>query len=120
MPSKKRVAKSARRRSSKSAAARPVIEPTRDREGAYRNYIRNERLAAGFPTQLEFAKRVGIEASWFTRIENGRALAAPEELDAIANALGGIPLTRLYDPPFLAAIGAARRAAAQQQEAQPV
>ena len=79
--------------------------------GPYKSHIREERIAAGFKSQEEFAKAAGIEPSWFVRIENGRALAGPDELDAISNTLGGIPLTRLYEQVFLEAIGAARRAA---------
>lgn len=118
-PQRRRVVARPRAQRERLAAAAPTFDRG---EGAYRNYIKNERLAAGFPTQLEFAKKTGIEPSWFTRIENGRALAAPDELDAIANALGGVPLSRLYDPPFLAAIGAARRAVddAKRQEAEPI
>lgn len=85
--------------------------------GVFRNSIKAERIAAGFKTQALLAKAAAIEPSWFVRIENGRALAAPDELDRIAKALGGIPLSRLYDEPYLQAIGAAR--AAQRAGAQP-
>lgn len=75
--------------------------------GPYRNNIRRERYKAGFITQLEFAAKTGIEPSWYTRIESGRALASPNELDAIVRTLRTQP-QRIYDKPFLAAIDAAR------------
>ena len=82
----------------------------RERGGVFRNHIRIERIVAGIKTQAELARAAEIEASWFVRIENGRTLASPDELDRIASALGGIPLTRLYDEPYLHAIAAARAA----------
>lgn len=77
--------------------------------GPFVNTMKSERLAAGFGSQDAFAAAAGIEPSWYTRIENGKTLAGPDELDMISNALGGVPLSRLYPPEFLAAIGFARR-----------
>ena len=79
------------------------------RPATFPNHIEDERKLAGL-TQAELARQAGIEVTWFSRIESGRALASPEELDQIANALGGVPVSRLYDTPFLRAIGAAKKA----------
>lgn len=88
-----------------------AVDRTR-REASFPNHLEDERAAAGIKTQKELAELARIEPTWYSRIESGRVLATPEELDAIVAALGNVPLTRIYDRPFLEAIGAARRASA--------
>lgn len=87
-----------------------AVERTR-REAHFPNRLEDERAAAGIKTQRELAEMAGIDASWYSRIESGRVLATRDELEKLATALGDIPLSRIYDRPYLEAIGAAYRAA---------
>jgi transcriptional regulator with XRE-family HTH domain len=79
------------------------------------SHVGGERDAKGL-SQAAVAEKAGIPRPTLSEIENGERLASPEQLDALADAIG-VSAARLYDPEWLEVIGKAAKAQRANAEA---